>query len=180
MFPPKIQRELVHGLVQIWRFFYFLFLGNIGLEYVFYDILERKHAFLGYKNKKLKKSKNWEFSRGVSPWFLFKLGYIFLCFIFLANISQENVFYDILARKNTSLDHKNRNLKESKIKIFSKGLVHGFVPKLVIFPSFSFRELRGQENVFYDIQEQENAFLAYKNKKAGFGPELAIFPSSFS
>ena len=42
-------------LVQNWRFFYFLFLGNIGLEYVFYDILERKHAFLGYKNKKLKK-----------------------------------------------------------------------------------------------------------------------------
>ena len=30
------------------------FLGNIGQEKVFYDILERKNAFLGYKNKKLK------------------------------------------------------------------------------------------------------------------------------
>ena len=29
------------------------FLGNIGQEKVFYDILERKNAFLGYKNKKL-------------------------------------------------------------------------------------------------------------------------------
>ena len=28
------------------------FLGNIGQENVFYDILERKNAFLGYKNKK--------------------------------------------------------------------------------------------------------------------------------
>ena len=34
------------------------FSGNIGQEYVFYDILEGKNAFLGYKNKKSKKSKN--------------------------------------------------------------------------------------------------------------------------
>ena len=39
-------------------FFNFLFLGNIGKENVFYDILERKNAILGYKNKKFKKSKN--------------------------------------------------------------------------------------------------------------------------
>ena len=33
------------------------FLGNIDQEHVFYDILERRNAFLGYKNKKFKKSK---------------------------------------------------------------------------------------------------------------------------
>ena len=27
-----------------------IFLGNIGEENVFYDILERQNAFLGYKN----------------------------------------------------------------------------------------------------------------------------------
>ena len=32
------------------------FLGNIGEENVFYDILERKTAFLGNKNKKFKVS----------------------------------------------------------------------------------------------------------------------------
>ena len=37
------------------------FLGNIGQENVFYDILERKNAFLGYKNKKFKKSKKLTF-----------------------------------------------------------------------------------------------------------------------
>ena len=36
-------------------FFNFFFLGNIGQENVFYDILERKNDFLGYNNKKLKK-----------------------------------------------------------------------------------------------------------------------------
>ena len=45
-------------LVQEWPFFQLFFLGNIGQENVFYDILERKNAFLPYKNKKLKKSKN--------------------------------------------------------------------------------------------------------------------------
>ena len=44
-------------LVQKCPFFQF-FLGNIGKENVFYDILERKNAFLGHKNHKFKKSKN--------------------------------------------------------------------------------------------------------------------------
>ena len=51
------------------------FLGNRGQENVFYDILERKNAFLGYKNKKLKKSKYWHFSKGVNPWFSSKHGH---------------------------------------------------------------------------------------------------------
>ena len=44
-------------LVQKWPFSNF-FLGNIGQENVFYDILERKNDFLGYKNKKFKKWKS--------------------------------------------------------------------------------------------------------------------------
>ena len=56
-------------LVQIWQFLQLFFLGNIGQENVFYDILESKNAFLGYKNKKFKKSKNWSFSKRVNPWF---------------------------------------------------------------------------------------------------------------
>ena len=42
-------------LVQKWPFFQLFFLGNIDQENVFYDILERKNAFLGYKNEKFKK-----------------------------------------------------------------------------------------------------------------------------
>ena len=54
----------------------FFFLGNIGQENVFYDILERKNAFLGYKNKKFKKSKNWHFFKGVNGWFCWKNFYV--------------------------------------------------------------------------------------------------------
>ena len=45
-------------LVLKWPFFQLFFLGNIGQENVFYDILERKNAFLSYKTKNFKKSKN--------------------------------------------------------------------------------------------------------------------------
>ena len=74
------------------------FLGKIGQENVFYDILERKNAFLGQKNKKFEKSKNWLFSKGLTHCFGPKMS-IFPTF-FLGNISQENVFYDILERKH--------------------------------------------------------------------------------
>ena len=92
-------------LVQKWPFFQLFFLGNIGQENVFYDILERKNGFLGYKNKKFKKSKNCHFSKGVNPWFLDKNGY-FCNFFFLGKIGHENVFYDILERKNAFLGYK--------------------------------------------------------------------------
>ena len=43
---------------QKWALFQLFFLGIIGQEILFYDILERKILFLGYKNKKFKESKN--------------------------------------------------------------------------------------------------------------------------
>ena len=84
-------------LVQKWPFFHF-FLGNVGKENVFYDILEEKNALLDYKNKKFKKSKNWHFSKGLTHGFRPKMA-IFPT-VFLANIGKENVFNDILERKN--------------------------------------------------------------------------------
>ena len=68
--------------VQKWPFFQLFFLGNIGQENVFYDILERKNAFQGYKNKKFKKLKNWHFSKGVNPRFWSKIGHFSSFFFF--------------------------------------------------------------------------------------------------
>ena len=47
--------------VQKWPLYQPVFLGNIGKENVFHDIPEGKNSFLGYKNKKFKESKNWDF-----------------------------------------------------------------------------------------------------------------------
>ena len=106
---------------------------------------------------------------------------------FLGNIDQENVFYDIVERKNAFVGYKRRSSKSRRIDIFPKGLTHGFGPKMAIFATFFFRQYRpgkcllkytrtrkrlstllkqqvkkvnkGQENIFYDILERTNAFL---------------------
>ena len=49
-----IAKGLTHDSGPKWPFFQLFSFGNIGQENVFYDNLERKNAFLGYKNKKLK------------------------------------------------------------------------------------------------------------------------------
>ena len=59
---------------------------------------------------------------------------------------------------------KTRSSKSRKINIFPKELTHVFGTKKGIFPTFFLGNI-GQENVFYDILERKNDFLAYTNKK---------------
>ena len=68
---------------------------------------------------------------------------------FKYNISQENVCYEILERLS---------------ELFLKGLTHGYGQKIAIFPAF-FVGNKNQKKVFYNILEQKNAFLGYKNEK---------------
>ena len=120
---PKLDifpKGLTHGFgpkMAIFLTFFFLW-ANIAEENVFHDILERKNAILGYKNKKFKKSKNWHFSKGVNPWFWSKNGHFSRLF-FLGNVGQENVFYDIVERKIAFLGYKNKKSKKSKNCLFS-------------------------------------------------------------
>ena len=113
-------------LVQKWPFFQLFFLGNIGQENVFHDILERKNTFLGYKNMKSKKLKNWHFSKGVNPWFWSKNGHF------------SNFFFrqywpgKCLLRKIAFLGYKNKKFKKSKNSHFSK-VFHDLGPKMSIF-----------------------------------------------
>ena len=159
-------------LVQKWPFFQLFFLGNIDKENVFYDILEGEHAFLGYKYKSFKKSKNWHFSKG--PWFWSKNGH-FSNFFFLGNIGQENVFNDILERINAFPGYKKNNPKSRKIYIFFKGVVNPwFWSKNDHFSNFFLSNIR-QKNVFYDILELSNALLFYKNKKSKNLKKMTFF-----
>ena len=51
---PKGLTHAFGPKIAIFQIFYFL--ANIGQENVFYDILKHKKTFLGFKNKKFKKS----------------------------------------------------------------------------------------------------------------------------
>ena len=160
-----ILKELTHGFgPKMPIFFNFSFLGNIGQEHVFYDIQEQKNAILGYKNNKFKNSKNCHYSKGVDPWFWSKNDH-FSNFFFFGKIGHENVFYDIVERKNALLGDKNKKFKKSKNCIILKGLIHGFWTKMSFFGTSVFYGKIGQENVFDHILEQKNAFLGSKNQK---------------
>ena len=84
---------------------------------------------------------------------------------FLRNIGQENVFHDILERKNAFLSSKNKKFKNLKNWHFIEGVNLWFWSKNCHFPNvFVFGNI-GQENSFYDILERKNALPGYKNKK---------------
>ena len=143
----------------------FFFLGNIGQENVFYDIFERKNAFVGHKNKKLKNSKKNDVFPKVSTHSFGPKITIVSTFFFLGNIGQENVFYHILEQKNHFLVYKDKKFKKSKNWHFFKRVNAWFSSKNGHFSNFYFSGNIGQKNVFYDILERKNAFLGYKNKK---------------
>ena len=60
-------------LAETNKFLYLFILGKTGQKKEFSNFLDRKLAFLDYKNNDLKKSKNLHFSKGVSQWFSPKL-----------------------------------------------------------------------------------------------------------
>ena len=167
-------------MVQKWTFFQLFFEGNIGQENVFYDIVERKIAFLGYKNKKFKKSKKRQFSKGVNRWFWSKND-DFSNFFFSGNKGQEHDFYDILERKIAFLGYKNKKFKKSKHWLFSKcvnswflsenGHFFNFFPR----PFYAIQTRNSKSRKIYIFSKNLNFF----NFSHGFGPMMDIFPTSF-
>ena len=71
-------KGLTHGFSPKKAIFRTFFLGKKGQNNIIYDIVEKKNTFLGYKNKKFKKSKTSHFYKGV---FLPKMA-IFPTFLF--------------------------------------------------------------------------------------------------
>ena len=99
----------------------FFFFGNIGQEHVLNDILERKTVFLGYKNNKFKKSKNWDFSKGGKPWFWSNMDH-FSNLFFKQYRPEKCVLRYSRKKKNDFLHHNNKKFKKSKTWDFSKGV----------------------------------------------------------
>ena len=151
-------------LVQTWPFFQLFFLGNIGKENVFHDILERKNSFLRYKNKKFKNSKVSHFSEGVNSWFWSKNGHFSKFFLFSQYRPGKCLLRYLTTKKTPFQTIKTKISKIKKIDIFPNRRTHGFGRKMAIFYTFFLGNI-GKGNVFYDILERKNSFLGQKNKK---------------
>ena len=112
------------------------------------------------KTTSQKKSKNWDFSKGDSPWSWSKIINCSILFIF-DKMSNENLFHNTVQRKTSFKDCKNSNWKKSKNWDF---FVHCFGQKLAIFPVFILVEI-GKKHVVYGILDRKNAFVDNRKKK---------------
>ena len=95
---------------------------------VFSDVFERKYAFLDHKNIGSKNHQNLHFFKGVSRWFLSKIG-DFLIFQFLRKMDQEKVFCEGSEGKESFLDHKNIGSKNLQNFPSFKGVSPWFLSK---------------------------------------------------
>ena len=86
------------------------------------------------KNKQFKKAKNWDFSKGVNPWFWSKNGH-FPTF-FLKQYRPRKCVVRYSRTKNAFLDYKNNKFKKSKNWDFFKGVNPWFLSKNGHFSHF--------------------------------------------
>ena len=89
-------------LVENWPLLIFLFSGNKGQKNVFYDIIERKSALLGYKKEDVHKVEKLPFfqrSMVHGPWFWFKIGHF--CTFFIQAIWAREMCFMIFYNENT-------------------------------------------------------------------------------
>ena len=124
-------------LIKNLKIFHLFIFGKIREENVFDDILERKKAFLDYKKQKVKKVQNWDFSKGVGPWFWSKI-WNFSIFLFLAKSERKMCLTIFLQRKKAFLDYKKEKVKKVENWDFSKGDSPWFWSKIWKFSIFLF------------------------------------------
>ena len=149
--------------VQKWPFFLLFFLSNIGQENVFYNILEHKIAFLGYKNKKFKKSKNSHFSKGVNQCFWSKNGHFSKIFFFQA-IKARKMYFTIFQNEKSPFQAvKTTSSKSRKIGIVSQGSPILLVQKWPLF-QFFLKTIYARKMSFTIFQNGKSPFQAIKQE----------------
>ena len=156
------QRGQSMVLAKIIKILYFFFLGKIRPKKVFGNVLDRKLAFLDYKNMDFKKvAKLAIFQRG-QPMVSTKI-MKFLYLFFLGKIRQKKVFGNVLDRKLAFLDYTNMDLKKvAKLAFLQRGQPM-VLAKIMKFLYVFFLGNTRQKKVFANVQDRKLAFLHYKN-----------------
>ena len=129
-------------LVQNLPFSNFFFIRQYrpGKCVLWYWRTKKKNTFEAIKNRKLKKWKNFLFSKGVSASFWSKICH-FSTFFFIRQYRPGKcvLWYWRTKKKNTFEAIKNRKLKKWKNFLFSKGVSASFWSKMCHFSTFVFR-----------------------------------------
>ena len=101
---------LVHGFRQKFVIFPAVFFRQYSPENCILWYFRMKKGISRLQKQEVQKVEKLTFFKGISARFWSKIGHFSSSF-FSSNIHQENVFYDILKRKNAFLGYKNKKLK---------------------------------------------------------------------
>ena len=123
-------------LVKKCQCFIYLVLVKTTLEIRLNNVLDRKETFLGYKNKIFQSPKNRIFPKGLTHAFGKKMP--ILSFLVLVKTGVEIRVNNVLDRRETFFNYKNKIFQSPKTGIFPKGLTYAFGQKMPIFSSFVF------------------------------------------
>ena len=145
------------------------------------------------KKQDVEKVEKVTFSKGVNPQFWLKNGHFSFFFFFEAIQSRERSFTIFQNEKTPFQSVQTRSSKTRKIKIFSKGLSHGYGPKMSIFPNFFSEAIQARNMSFTIFQNKKTPFQGIKTTSSksrkidifpkgltdGCGPNMAIFAAFF-
>ena len=145
-------------LVQKWPFIQLFFLGNVGQEMFFYDIVNEKTPFYAIKKRSSKGRKINIFPKGLAHDFGPKMAMFPTFFFRQCRPGKYLLRYSRTKRRLSRLwkqevqkvekltvwkqeNKKTRSSKSRKIDIFPKGLTHGFGPKIAVYRTFFFKAI---------------------------------------
>ena len=137
-----------------------------------------KTSFQALKTRSQKSRKIDIFPQGLTHAFSPKMA-IFPTFIF-QEIQARKMSFTIFQNEKTPFQAiKTRSSKSRKIDIFSKGLTHGFSPKMAIFRTFFFQEIYARKMSFTKFQNEKTPFQAIKTRSSK-SQKIHIFPNGLT
>ena len=126
-------------------------------------VWSKKTLFQDIKTTSSKNRKIDIFPKGLTHGFAPKWPF-FQLFFFQAIQARKMLFTIIQSEKTPFYAIKTRSSKSRKIGIFPKGLIHGFGPKMTIFPSFLFKEMQATKMSFTIFQSKKTPLQAIKTR----------------
>ena len=136
---PKLLTHCFGPKMAIFPTFFFQAIQARKMSFMIFQ--NEKTPFQAIKTRSPKSLKIDIFPNGLTRGFGRKMA-IFQTFFFQAIQAMKMSFTIFQNEKPPFEAIKKRSLKSAKIDIFSKGLTHGFGPKMAIFPTFFFRQYR--------------------------------------
>ena len=142
-------------LVKKCPFFLYLCSVKTRQEIVLTDFVDKKETFFDYCQKSC-------FSKGVNPCF-WTNNAIFFFICFRSKKGLEIRLNDVLNRKQTFSDWKNKTFQRLRNGIFPKRLTHAFGQKMQFFSLLFPVEMR-LEIMLYKVWDRKHTFFDNKNK----------------